>query len=110
MPSLAELVKNVDLVLSILPPENALDQAQAVATAMTAANAYHDYVDCNAISPATSQQATKIFKGMQTNFVVGGIIGLSPAKEEGRTRLYVSGKNTSLVRQLDGNGMVVRDL
>ena len=110
MPSLAELVKNVDLILSILPPENALDQAQAVATAMTAVNAYPDYVDCNAISPATSQQAAKIFNGMRTNFVDGGIIGLNPIKEGGKTRLYVSGKDTSLVRQLDGNGMVVRDL
>ena len=110
LPSLAELVKNVDLILSILPPENALDQAKAVATAMTAVNTYPDYVDCNAISPATSKQAAKIFDGMQTNFIDGGIIGLNPIKEKGRTRLYVSGKDTSLVRQLDGNGMIVHDL
>ena len=108
--SLTELVKNADLILSILPPEHAVTQAQTLANAMNAANAHPDYVDCNAISPDTSKKIAMVFDGLPTNFVDAGIIGLNPLKEAGRTRLYVSGRDTALVRQLDGRGMVVRDL
>ena len=47
---------------------------------------------------------------MPVNFIDGGLIGLNPVKENEGTRLYVSGKATTLVRQLDGRGLVVRDL
>ena len=55
MSSLSALVKTADLILSILPPEYAVEQAIHVAAAMKAADTYPDYVDCNAISPATSR-------------------------------------------------------
>ena len=109
-PSLGDLVKSVDLILSILPPEHALSQAQDVAAAMRAAGAYPDYVDCNAISPTTTKQVAASFDGLPARFIDGGIIGLNPVKESGQTRLYVSGQGTSLVRQLDGRGIIVRDL
>ena len=108
--SLKKLVTDADLILSILPPEYAIEQAQTVATAMRLTNTFPDYVDCNAISPATSKQVAKIFELLPTNFVDGGIIGLNPIKEAGGTRLYVSGSDTTLVRKIDGNGMVVRDI
>ncbi|MBL6773945.1 MAG: NAD(P)-dependent oxidoreductase [Candidatus Puniceispirillum sp.] len=108
--SLGDLVQSVDLILSILPPEHALSQAQDVATAMRATGAYPDYVDCNAISPTTTKQVAASFDGLPARFIDGGIIGLNPVKENGRTRLYVSGQGTSLVRQLDGRGIIVRDL
>ena len=99
-----------DLILSILPPQYAVEQVQTVATAMRMTNTFPDYVDCNAISPETCMQIAKIFGQMPTNFVDGGIIGLNPIKEAGGTRLYVSGSDTRLVRKLNGNGMIVRDL
>ncbi|MBL6595437.1 MAG: NAD(P)-dependent oxidoreductase [Candidatus Puniceispirillum sp.] len=108
--SLGDLVQSVDLILSILPPEHALSQAQDVATAMRATGAYPDYVDCNAISPTTTKQVAASFDSLPARFIDGGIIGLNPVKENGRTRLYVSGQGTSLVRQLDGRGIIVRDL
>jgi len=110
LPSLGDLVQSADLILSILPPEHALSQAHAVATAMKSAGAYPDYVDCNAISPTTTKQVAAAFDGLPARFIDGGIIGLNPVKENGRTRLYVSGQGTSLVRQLDGRGIIVRDL
>ena len=109
-PSLSVLVKTADLILSILPPEHAVEQAFHVAEAMKAANTFPDYVDCNAISPATAKKVAAVFDGLATNFVDGGIIGQNPIKEAGLTRLYVSGAETALVRQLDGRGMVVRYL
>ena len=110
MPDLNALVKKADLILSILPPEYAVEQAIHVAAAMKATDTYPDYVDCNAISPATAKKVAATFDGSATNFVDGGIIGLNPVKEAGLTRLYVSGSETTLVRQLNGQGMIVRDL
>ena len=110
MPSLSALVETADLILSILPPEYAVEQAIHVAAAMKAADTFPDYVDCNAISPTTAKKVAATFNGLTTNFVDGGIIGLNPVKEAGLTRLYVSGAETTLVRQLNGRGMVVRDL
>jgi L-threonate 2-dehydrogenase len=56
MPTLDDVMQTADLILSILPPEYAVQQAQEAATAMKAAKAYPDYVDCNAISPATTKK------------------------------------------------------
>ena len=110
MPTLDDVMQTADLILSILPPEYAVQQAQEVAAAMKAAKAYPDYVDCNAISPTTTKKVAAVFDGVPVNFIDGGIIGLNPVKENEGTRLYVSGKATTLVRQLDGRGMIVRDL
>ena len=110
MPTLGDVMKTADLILSILPPEYAVQQAQEAATAMKAAKAYPDYVDCNAISPTTAKKVASAFDYMPVNFIDGGLIGLNPLKENEGTRLYVSGKATTLVRQLDGRGLVVRDL
>ena len=84
-PSLSVLVKTADLILSILPPEYAVEQAIHVAAAMKAANTFPDYVDCNAISPATAKKVAATFDGLTTNFVNAGIIGLNPVKEAGLT-------------------------
>jgi 3-hydroxyisobutyrate dehydrogenase-like beta-hydroxyacid dehydrogenase len=110
MPTLGDVMQTADLILSILPPEYAVQQAQEAATAMKAAKAYPDYVDCNAISPTTTKKVASAFDYMPVNFIDGGLIGLNPVKENEATRLYVSGKATALVRQLDGRGLVVRDL
>ena len=55
-PSLSVLVKTADLILSILPPEYAVEQTINVAAAMKAVNTFPNYVDCNAISPATEKR------------------------------------------------------
>ena len=110
MPTLGDVMQTADLILSILPPEYAVQQAQEAATAMKAAKAYPDYVDCNAISPTTAKKVASAFDYMPVNFIDGGLIGLNPVKENEGTRLYVSGKATTLVRQLDGRGLLVRDL
>ena len=44
MPTLGDVMQTADLILSILPPEYAVQQAQEAATAMKAAKAYPDYV------------------------------------------------------------------
>ena len=76
MPSLNALVKTADLILSILPPEHAVEQAIHVAAAMKAVDTYPEYVDCNAISPpATAKKVAANFDGLAANFVDGALLG-----------------------------------
>ena len=110
MPTLGNVMQTADLTLSILPPEYAVQQAREAAAVMQAVDTYPDYVDCNAISPATTKKVASAFDNMPVNFIDGGLIGLNPVKENQGTRLYVSGEATALVRQLDGRGLMVRDL
>ena len=81
--TLEEAMSRVDVVLSICPPEAALDVAHAVQ-----ATGYDGiYVDGNAISPETAAAIGKLF---DNNFVDGGIVG-PPAWRAGATRFYLSG-------------------
>ena len=81
--TLEEAMSRVDVVLSICPPEAALDVAHEVQ-----ATGYDGiYVDGNAISPETAAAIGKLF---DNNFVDGGIVG-PPAWRAGATRFYLSG-------------------
>ena len=81
--TLEEAMSRVDVVLSICPPEAALDVAHEVQ-----ATGYDGiYVDGNAISPETAAAIGELF---DNNFVDGGIVG-PPAWRAGATRFYLSG-------------------
>jgi len=98
-----------DLVLSILPPSAAIEQATNVAAAMTRTGKTPVYVDCNAISPATTTAVGDIIQAAGASFIDAGIIGLAPNKSDG-TRFYVSGPDTTAMEALDGKGFKVISL
>ena len=104
--SLDDVIRQSDLILSILPPQHAHGIATEVADIM--ANIGYDYADCNAISPKSAKNISELFTNLPVNFIDGGIVGFNPIKEDGRTRLYVSGENLSLISQIDGRGMVIK--
>jgi 3-hydroxyisobutyrate dehydrogenase-like beta-hydroxyacid dehydrogenase len=83
--TLAALVAEADLILSICPPHAALEMARACAGFDGL------YVDANAISPARAREIA----ALQPRFVDGGIIGgpESPA-------LYLSGEEAAEVARL----------
>lgn len=108
--SFEAVVREADLILSILPPEAALEQARAVAAAMVAASRYPPYADCNAVSPATTREVGEVIAGAGAVYIDAGIIGRNPVREKGGTRFYVSGPDTSAIEVLDGRGVVVRGL
>jgi 3-hydroxyisobutyrate dehydrogenase-like beta-hydroxyacid dehydrogenase len=94
--SLAEAVRQADVLLSIVPPGRALEVARAVGRDPATL-----YVDCNAISPATARSIGDLVGG---RYVDAGIIGFP-----GAPRFYASGPHahelTELpldVRVLDG--------
>ena len=83
-------VAGAELVLSILPPDRAEAQAQAVAGAMARTANRPVYVDCNAVSPMTMRRVAGIMADAGAPVIDCGIIGLNPVKAPG-TRFYVSG-------------------
>jgi 3-hydroxyisobutyrate dehydrogenase-like beta-hydroxyacid dehydrogenase len=108
--SFEEVAKQADLVLSILPPENAIEQGRVFADAMIAAGSTPPYVDCNAIAPSTTEKVGAEIARAGALYIDGGIIGNNPVAENGGTRLYVSGPDTSVAQELDGKGMVIRNI
>jgi 3-hydroxyisobutyrate dehydrogenase-like beta-hydroxyacid dehydrogenase len=104
--SLEALVAGADLVLSILPPDAAVAQAGAVATAMEASGERPVYVDCNAVSPQTAREVGAIIAAAGAPFIDCGIIGAAPGKAK-PTRFHVSGPDTGAMERLDGKGIEV---
>ena len=104
------VVNYSDIILSILPPESALGQAEVVNEIILKNKKSLTYVDCNAVSPETAQNICNAISSRFCNFIDAGIIGLNPIVEKGQTRLYVSGPNTNPVKILDGKGFIVKNL
>ena len=110
VPDLETLVREADLILSIMPPERAESFAKDVAAAMKATGSAPAFADMNAISPMTARRIAEIMDGAGAAFVDGGIVGWAPLKSEAITRLYVSGPQAGLMDELDGNGKEIRQL
>ena len=107
--SVAALVAETDLVLSIMPPAAAVAAAEQVAAAMTAGGVAPPYADCNAIAPATTRRIAALIEAAGAAYVDAGIIGGPPAGGKG-PRFYASGPAAGLLEPLDGGGLAVRDL
>jgi len=105
--SLDAAVEAADLVLSILPPDRALDQAEAVAAAMARTGARPVYADCNAISPMTAVKVGNVIAVAGATFIDCGIIGWNPIKAP-PTRFYVSGPDCAALEALDSDAIMVR--
>ena len=85
-------LENVDVVVSICPPEF----AEATAESVVELDFEGIYVDANATSPMT---AGRIATLVGENYVDGSVIG-PPARRADATRLYLSGTRASFVRDL----------
>jgi hypothetical protein len=81
------------VILSICPPQAALDVAEAV-RGFTGL-----YLDANAISPASAGAVAQLITGGGGRYVDGGIIGLPPEKP-GSTRLYLSGADAGQIQDM----------
>jgi 3-hydroxyisobutyrate dehydrogenase-like beta-hydroxyacid dehydrogenase len=103
VPTLAELVRSSDAILSIVPPARAREVAAAVAAAMRATGARPLYVDCNAVAPSTVREVAALVGG---DVVDVGIIG-APPRIGAATRLYASGPQAS---SLELPGLDVRPI
>ena len=87
LPSLREVVAVADVVISVVPPGQALKVAASVRDAASAAGTSPLVVDLNAVSPATM---ARISEGLGGLALVDGSISGGPPDQDG-TRLYLSG-------------------
>ena len=99
--TLANAVNESDVILSVCPPDAALDLARNVAQHRFKGI----YVDANAVSRATAQRICEIVTRAGANFVDGGIIG-SPVKRPGTTRMYLSGEHAPEIAALFSDSML----
>jgi 3-hydroxyisobutyrate dehydrogenase-like beta-hydroxyacid dehydrogenase len=88
--SLAELAA-ADLVLSIVPPANAVSVARSLVEPLSSAAVKPPYIDFNAISPATMGEVAAILAGTGCDVLDGCIIGGPPSRGNAGPTLYVSG-------------------
>jgi 3-hydroxyisobutyrate dehydrogenase-like beta-hydroxyacid dehydrogenase len=91
LPSLADVVEQADVVLSIVPP----GQAEAIAAGLTDASLL---ADLNAVAPATARRISS---------EIDGSISGPPPWKAGTTRLYLSGARAAEVAALPFQGIDV---
>jgi 3-hydroxyisobutyrate dehydrogenase-like beta-hydroxyacid dehydrogenase len=103
----ASLVAWADVVLSILPPGDALALADRLAPVLGGRNDVI-YADCNAVSPDTVRAVAARLPGVR--FADIGIIGLPPMDEDAGPRLYASGEAASALAPLGGWGVDLRPM
>lgn len=109
VPTYEQLVRETDMLLSILVPEQAMNTAHLVAEALRRAETTTLYVDCNAVSPRTVRAMAEVITAVGSRFVDAGIIG-SPPRREGITRFYASGPDVDVFAELGRYGLDVRPL
>ena len=105
----AETLVDVDLLLSVLPPANALSFAEQTAFALKSARRKPVFVDCNAVSPATVRHIHAVITSAGTEFIDAGIIGFPPVPgAPGGPHIYASGEHAAKVKVLSDYGLDVR--
>ncbi|HTK08755.1 MAG TPA: DUF1932 domain-containing protein [Ktedonobacteraceae bacterium] len=104
------LVREADILLSILPPNRAYASAERIATAVHKTGATLLFVDCNAIAPRTAHAIDQLLTQSGVSFVDGGIIGGPPQPGKAGPRLYVSGARAADVALLQDYGLDIRVL
>jgi 3-hydroxyisobutyrate dehydrogenase-like beta-hydroxyacid dehydrogenase len=103
-----EAIAGAEIILSIVPPKDALGLAQRLAPHLRRAQRKPIYVDCNAVSPETARRIGAVIAETGAQFVDGGIIGGPPRAGYNGPVFYVSGQPADKVAVLTKYGLVVR--
>lgn len=109
IPEMDDLVREVDLILAILVPDQTIPLARQVAASIKRTGTQPAYADCNAIAPNTSKQIDEIISNAGGRYIDAGIIGGPPSQDE-QTRFYASGPHEDILTQLNGYGILVRPM
>lgn len=104
---LDDLVRQADLVLSILVPSEARNTATLVADAMRRTSARPVFAECNAIAPQTVREIEQEIRAAGAEFIDAGIIG-GPPTPGSSTRFHCSGPDTAAFEALAQYGLDVR--
>jgi 3-hydroxyisobutyrate dehydrogenase-like beta-hydroxyacid dehydrogenase len=105
---LEALVRQCDVVLSIVPPAVAGAVADQVAAAVRATGADLLYADCNAVAPSTAQGIARTLLAAGARFADAGIIGPPPTRPG--NRIFASGPGAHDLEALRDFGLDIRVL
>jgi putative dehydrogenase len=94
-----------DIVLSIVPPAEALPLAERLAPVLGKARRKPLYVDCNAVNPETVLRIADALVGAGAPFADGGIIGGPPRAGYDGPGIYVSGPDAKRLADLNQFGL-----
>ena len=104
--TIAQLVAQCDVVLSVMNPGAALDFADEVAAALNATRRQTLIVDCNAVAPDTVRQICGLVERAGGRFLDASIIG-PPPRGKATSNLYVSGPGARDLDVLGGPQLIV---
>jgi 3-hydroxyisobutyrate dehydrogenase-like beta-hydroxyacid dehydrogenase len=104
-----EALASADMVLSVVPPSQALAFAERLAPALSSAIRKPVYVDCNAVSPQTVQDIAALIEPTGAPFVDAGIVG-PPPKPGYSPAIYASGPHATQFAALASRGLDIRVL
>ena len=96
-----------DLVLSIVPPGEALALSERLAPVLRARNEKPIYVDCNAVSPETVVDIAAVVATTGSPFVDAGIIGAPPRPNYDGPVIYASGEAAARFAVLNDYGLKI---
>ena len=99
LPDLAAVVRAADVVLLIVPPDQAEDVAADVIEAAQAVGVRPLLADLNAIAPATARRIEEAAAAAGLELVDGSVSGPPPGSS-GTTRIYLSGPRADEVAAL----------
>ncbi len=104
------LISGAAVVLSIVPPGEAVKLAERLAPALEGSAPKPAYVDCNAVSPRTVQQVAGRVASSGAVFIDAGIIGAPPRDGTAGPKFYASGPDVRPLAALRDYGLDVRVL
>jgi len=107
VPVSEEDAASADLILSIVPPGDALALSERFAPLLRARNEKPVYVDCNAVSPKTAVDIASVVTQTGTPFVDAGIIGAPPKPNYDGPAFYASGEAADRFAVLGDYGLKV---
>jgi putative dehydrogenase len=103
-------IARADIILSIVPPGEAVALAERLAPALRAATRKPVYVDCNAVNVDTVKAIAAIVAPTGSGFVDGGIIGAPPVPGTPGPVLYLAGPAAREIGVLGDLGLRIRVL
>ena len=104
----AALVDEADMVLSVLPPCDAVEFAGRIAAAAARERAQFLFVDCNAVAPGTAAEIAGILAGVGIKCVDAAIRGGAALDGRPQPRIYVSGPGAEEFAALNAYGLDIR--
>jgi 3-hydroxyisobutyrate dehydrogenase-like beta-hydroxyacid dehydrogenase len=107
LPGLVEVVELADIVVSVGPPERAVEFAAAIASACRTADRHPLVADLNAISPQTVELVAAELDPAGCELLDGSISG-GPPTPDTRTVLYLSGPSAERLASFSAAGLRTR--